>query len=97
MSEKTHSYFRRKEGSFTHVKGRLGKPATCCGWVTEFLCDYPVGEGKTCDRRLCEDHAHEVAPDIHYCSAHYKQWSEFEKSGGVKNALENVTPFKRKP
>lgn len=97
MAEKTHSYFRRGNRGFTHVRGRLGKPATCCGWVCGFLCDYPVGNDKTCDKRLCEDHAHEVAPEIHYCPEHYKQWLEFEKSGGVKNHLENVTPYKQEP
>ena len=25
-----------------------------CGQVSEFLCDYPVGEGKTCDLPICK-------------------------------------------
>ena len=25
-----------------------------CGQVADYLCDYPVGEGKTCDLRICK-------------------------------------------
>jgi hypothetical protein len=44
---------------------------------------------------MCQDHANEIAPDIHYCAGHKKMWDEFEKSGGVKSRLENVQPFER--
>jgi hypothetical protein len=63
--------------------------------VASFLCDYPVGKEKTCDRHICEDHAHEIAPNVHYCPSHYKAWQDFAASGGVKAVLENVEPFKR--
>lgn len=62
-----------------------------CGAVSEFLCDFPVGEGKTCDRG---EHAHEVAPDVHYCAPHYQDWLRFREAGGVARELENVIPFK---
>ena len=95
--EETHSYARLRPNGNTFLTGRLGEPATCCGWVASFLCDYPVGDDATCDKRICEDHAHEIAPDMHYCKEHYKKWVEFEKSGGVKKHLENVTPVKAHP
>lgn len=28
-----------------------------CGCLAEYLCDYPMGGGKTCDAPLCLDHA----------------------------------------
>lgn len=73
--------------------GKLGPHCADCSWVSGYLCDYPVGKGKTCDRPLCEDHANEVAPDLHYCNVHYREWEEFRKSGGVEKELKNVTPF----
>jgi len=77
--------------------GRFGQHCnvTDCGWVSDYLCDYPIGEGKTCDRTLCTDHAYEVAPDIHYCGAHYNERAKFRTNGGVKKELENVVPYKR--
>lgn len=37
------------------------------------LCDYPLRgrkAGKTCDRKLCEQHATTMGPDRDYCPAH---------------------------
>lgn len=86
-----------KDGSPYFLCGNLGPhcAAEKCGAPSDALCDYPVGEGRTCDLPLCESHAYEVAPNIHYCPGHLILWSEFRNSGGVKAALENVTPFKR--
>ena len=66
-----------------------------CAWAAEYLCDYPVGNGKTCDRPLCSDHAYEVAPDIHYCAQHYSEFEKFKQAGGIKKELENVVPYKQ--
>lgn len=74
--------------------GKLGPHCPGCGAVGDFLCDYPVGAGKTCDRPMCEHHAHEVAPDIHYCVAHHSEWLRFRESGGVCAELANVVPYK---
>ena len=65
-----------------------------CSDVSGFLCDFPVAEGKTCGIPLCASHAYEIAPNIHYCSAHLLIWNEFRDSGGVKRELSNVVPFK---
>ena len=88
-------YVRRtKDHGFMILCGNLGPHcATGCGDVGAYLCDYPVGEGKTCDKPLCSEHASEVAPDIHYCPGHFRAWEEFRASGGVKAELENVRPF----
>lgn len=36
------------------------------------LCDYPVGDGKTCDRQCCDKHCRPVEgkPDTDYCLEH---------------------------
>lgn len=89
-------YVKCKESGNMFIRGRLGPHcrAEFCSWVSDYLCDYPVGKDKTCDRTLCSDHAYRVAPDIHYCAAHYNEWVKFKADGGVKNELENVVPFK---
>lgn len=96
-TEETYSYHKITKEGRVFMHGRLGEPATCCGWVADFLCDFPVGGNKTCDAGLCEDHNHEIAPNIHYCDTHYKEWKEFVDSGGVKKWLENIEPFKKHP
>lgn len=88
-----HGYDKR--GNFFHICGSLGPHCAECADVAENLCDYPVGKNKTCDRKLCGQHSNEVAPDIHYCTAHFKHWIKFEQEGGVKRVLENIVPFKK--
>jgi len=77
-----------------HICGELGPHCADCGDVAENLCDFPVGDGLTCDRKICTYHSHEVAPGIHYCDQHYAEWKKFRDSGGVKTVLENVLPFR---
>ena len=74
--------------------GELGLHCSDCNGVGDYLCDYPVGDGKTCDRSICGDHGVEVAHEIHYCTAHYKMWTKFRDGGGVDAALKNVIAFK---
>ncbi|MGS8281643.1 hypothetical protein [Pseudomonas sp. PARCl1] len=80
-----------------HLCGQLGDHCAECNDLGVNLCDYPVGDGKTCDRPLCNHHALLVAPELHYCTAHAAQWQAFRDAGGVKQVLENVIPFKEKP
>lgn len=71
-------------------------PCRDCICEADFLCDYPVGNDKTCDAKLCEKHSHEISPGIHYCNSHYIEFLKFEKSGGIKKYLENVRPYVKK-
>jgi hypothetical protein len=89
-------YSRLKNGGNLFVCGGRGPHCNAdgCKWAADFLCDYPVGDNKTCDRTLCDEHAYEVAPDMHYCAAHHTQWVDFKNGGGVKRELENVVPYK---
>lgn len=77
--------FYRINGMTVHLKlsGKLAKnpPAPCCARVeisgrtqrcmgiSSLLCDWPV-DGGTCDAPLCEEHAHQVAADRHFCPRH---------------------------
>jgi len=90
-------YCRAKEGTAgqtVFICGDLGDHCADCSALGEFLCDFPVGDGKTCDRPICEEHAHEIAPELHYCDAHLKMWQDFKDRGGVDAALQNVVAFK---
>ena len=83
-----------KEGSVVgHLCGDLGDHCSECGFVAENLCDYPVGDGKTCDRLLCDECSKQVGIDLHYCTTHKKHWDKFRRNGGVDVELSNVTPF----
>lgn len=65
--------YKTKNGMVHICFGRGQKPPPgCreCGAMSEFLCDFPVGDGKTCDRDLCAEHAHEIGPEQHYCTEH---------------------------
>ena len=69
-----------------------------CGECLDFadnLCDYPVGDGKTCDRNLCDVHANEIGPDMHYCAVHLGMWTAYRDSGAEVRELQNVVPFRR--
>jgi hypothetical protein len=57
-------------GAVAIVCGRLGKRCSSCGGISEFLCDFPVGDGKTCDRPMCRDHAVVVGKNRHLCLQH---------------------------
>ena len=73
--------------------GDFGPQCTACGDVSDVLCDYPVGDGKTCDRALCSSCTEEVALDVHYCAGHLAEFRRFEAEGGVADKLRNLVPF----
>ena len=41
-----------------------------CSDFADYLCDWPMGRGETCDHRLCEAHAHPIGEDRHLCPVH---------------------------
>ena len=60
-----------------------GKGITPCHFCMEpadYLCDYPVGSGKTCDLALCEKHSNTMADEIDFCPICY---SKFKEKGTV--------------
>jgi hypothetical protein len=82
--------YNDKREPIGHLCGRLGEPCPDCGSAADFLCDYPVGDGKTCDRRMCEYRAHEIGPEVHYCDHHHAEWSAYVAGGGERVVLRNV-------
>jgi hypothetical protein len=42
---------------------------------------------------ICDSHAFEAAPNVHYCPGHSIMWRKFVEAGGVEKELKNVVPF----
>lgn len=41
-----------------------------CNFVADYLCDFPMGDNKTCDAVLCGNHAHYIGEEKHLCPVH---------------------------
>lgn len=80
----------RMRGMMVHMRGTK-LPAACCARTSptnpivpsqrclapsSFLCDWEVGDGKTCDAPLCGEHATWIAPDRHLCPTHAAKRAE---------------------
>ena len=50
--------------------GDIVVPVCACGVASDFLCDYPMGKGKTCDLPLCDSCRHSVDDDTDLCRIH---------------------------
>lgn len=76
-------------GEFSLEEIRIESCSECDDNVTgaEFLCDYPVGHDKTCDRYLCKACAKTVGRDMHYCPSHHQEWREFRDSREGKEQI----------
>jgi len=48
-----------------------------CGKPADLLCDWKLGDGKTCDAPLCAACAIEPAPDKHLCRTHQALWLDW--------------------
>lgn len=84
---------KRDDTGMMFLCGDLGEHCVDCADVATILCDYPVGEEKTCDRHICDEHATRIGLDIHYCPDHYSEWKKFKDGGGVEKTLGNIVPF----
>lgn len=91
--EKYKAEHDRHVGERIFVNGDLGPHCTECAAPSDNLCDYPVGQDKTCDRPLCDEHSRGVANDTHYCRDHFIMWSEYLASDRGYEVLRNVTPL----
>ena len=47
-----------------------------CGDLATVLCDYPLGNDKTCDSALCENHSFSIKGDIDYCPEHVTEYGK---------------------
>lgn len=58
-----------------------------CGWCTQggqFLCDWKLPGGKTCDKPICSGHAQEVAADKHLCPEHQAAYAVWKAKRSAK-------------
>lgn len=47
------------------------RPIRCsCGRRGNLVCDWPLEDGKTCDKPICKACARHVGPDTDYCPFH---------------------------
>jgi hypothetical protein len=64
-------------GGHAHIlcsRGRRSKRCpTCSTGYVEKLCDFPVGNGKTCDAGMCGRCATAIANEVDYCPKHKGQ------------------------
>jgi hypothetical protein len=54
--------------------GDIVIPVCACGTAADYLCDYPVGHGKTCDLNLCVTCRRNVGEELDLCALHYPAW-----------------------
>jgi len=47
-----------------------------CGDIATILCDYPIGNDKTCDSALCEHHSVSIRGDLDYCHEHSSEYGK---------------------
>ena len=62
------------------------EPFCNCGHTSEMLCDYPIGDGKTCDLPVCWCCSRHIAEDMDLCTIHF---AEFVKKSGA----ERINPW----
>lgn len=74
----THVQLPGGRGAIVCTSGRP-RPTYCtaCDKVAPYLCDWKIGDGKTCDLPICVHHAEEVAEDKHLCPKHSKAYAEW--------------------
>ena len=66
------------DGSVIFCGRNLGKSVPCFSASdgkhrAAVECDFPVGEGKTCDRNCCKAHSKRIGPDKDLCLEHWVQ------------------------
>jgi hypothetical protein len=72
---------RGEDGVPGFMCGRGAPPAVCrCGRVDpDYLCDYPMGGGATCDAPLCERCRAHVGDELDLCREHHALWRNSAK------------------
>lgn len=88
----------RINGMTVHMRGtKLPKPCAAkfgigdqqqyCMEMSAYLCDGPAGGGHTCDRALCDAHAHQVGKNRHYCPECRADHIDNPAQGGLFTSL----------
>jgi len=84
-------FFRSSDGSIVGVMCSRGrrqvKPCYICGKPHTSLCDYPVGDGNTCDRPMCDKCRTMIGPDLDVCRAHSDPVDVYKTQDANKPAI----------
>ncbi len=71
---------KQPDGTFSHgfICGDFEHDLNCriCGCFADKLCDYPVGNDKTCDSAMCQDCAVHIKGDLDYCPEHATEYGK---------------------
>ncbi|MEE8289787.1 MAG: hypothetical protein V3R25_10285 [Nitrosomonadaceae bacterium] len=70
--------------SLTLSEGVTVPECRVCGFMADHLCDYPIGDEKTCDAGLCYEHINEVMEGIHYCEPHFKEYQKYDQTPAAR-------------
>lgn len=66
----------RLPGGGTAIVCSSRKRKRCeCGRPATLLCDWKIGDGKTCDAPICTICAEHVGPDKHLCRKHSEAYA----------------------
>ncbi|HEY3494811.1 MAG TPA: hypothetical protein VGK73_09005 [Polyangiaceae bacterium] len=63
------------------ICGNLKIPTCRCGFTSEYLCDFPTGDGKTCDAELCSRCKRSIGEDHDLCLVHHAMFMGRESIG----------------
>lgn len=63
---------------FSCARSQLPEVCGVCGFIADYLCDYPVCKNKTCDKPLCRECRRNVGIELDYCPAHFEQWKAYK-------------------
>ena len=69
-------------------------PVCKCGVAADYLCDYPIGKGNTCDLNLCDRCRFVAGDDLDLCAIHR---AEFMRKAGVERINSWPPPRKGVP
>ena len=50
------------------------RPCVSCGGESARLCDWKIGDGRTCDAAVCDEHTYSPEPDKDLCPGHHGIW-----------------------
>ena len=74
-------------GGYARICGSKPMRACICEMeLAPFLCDHPMGNGKTCDRPLGEDCRTHVDPDLDFCPDHAPRGGSSDPGGRWSSA-----------
>lgn len=58
---------------FWHEPRRDDTVVCTCGHFSGFLCDQPIGRGRTCDMPTCKCCRNQIGPDLDLCDFHARR------------------------